>query len=508
MDDESGETYFLGSKKSMIRYNKESEEWNLTTDGKSSMFITSRGQVQSLVLGQRQWNSYNEPKCSQFSSYNLQMALTPCKENQFNCRNGTCIDMEQRCNQRKDCTDGSDEMECRIIVLEKGYQKEKPAPPIDQISEKNSVNINMKLESVQRISETQGSITLLFHMEMQWWDPRLNFENLKKTTELNILTRKESEKIWVPVLVFNNTQNKLETSNDKKTVVFVTRDGDFINSDITTLDNVEVFAGTENMISMGRMYNMNFMCEYHLDMYPFDTQTCYMTLVLDIRIHLFVKMDGGFFDYNGPTDLPKYFVKNTTMELSGESLQMKIVLGRKLMNQILTTFLPTGLLIIIIHSTNYFKDFFFEAVVSVNLTGMLVLTTIFLSVSSTLPETAYVKMIDVWLLFCILVPFFEVLLHIWMDTLRMDENRQVNNHGQPRSAGIKKGLVKVQPLDKNLVHRNEQIQVNALKEWYGEAQKNEKYLKVGSFIGRKLIPGTILIFVTCFWCIGLMHYNG
>ena len=131
-------------------------------------------------------------------------------------------------------------------------------------------------------------------------------------------------------------------------------------------------------------------------------------------------------------------------------------MGRKLMNQILTTFLPTGLLIIFIHSTNYFKDFFFEAIVSVNLTGMLVLTTIFLSVSSSLPETAYVKMVDIWLLFCILIPFCEVLLHTWMDTLRVDENRQVNSHGKPRSAGKK--VVHVQPHDMGLVHRNREVQ--------------------------------------------------
>ena len=50
---------------------------------------------------------------------------------------------------------------------------------------------------------------------------------------------------------------------------------------------------------------------------------------------------------------------------------------------------------------------------TVNLTVMLVLATMFISISSSLPVTSYVKMIDVWLLFSLMVPFVEVLLHTW-----------------------------------------------------------------------------------------------
>ena len=52
----------------------------------------------------------------------------------------------------------------------------------------------------------------------------------------------------------------------------------------------------------------------------------------------------------------------------------------------------------------------FKAIVTVNLTSLLVLTTLFISVSSSLPQTAYVKMVDVWLIFAQVVPWIEVLL--------------------------------------------------------------------------------------------------
>ena len=57
---------------------------------------------------------------------------------------------------------------------------------------------------------------------------------------------------------------------------------------------------------------------------------------------------------------------------------------------------------------------------------MLVLTTMFINVSNNLPKTSYMKMVDVWLLFNLLLPFLIVLMHTYMDTLRNDEERELN----------------------------------------------------------------------------------
>ena len=61
---------------------------------------------------------------------------------------------------------------------------------------------------------------------------------------------------------------------------------------------------------------------------------------------------------------------------------------------------------------------------------MLVLTTMFINVSNNLPKTSYMKMVDVWLLFNLLLPFIIVLLHTYMDTLRNDEEREINHNGK------------------------------------------------------------------------------
>ena len=48
------------------------------------------------------------------------------------------------------------------------------------------------------------------------------------------------------------------------------------------------------------------------------------------------------------------------------------------MNEFLTTYLPTVLLILITYATTLFKQFYFEAALTVNLTVMLVMTTLFI----------------------------------------------------------------------------------------------------------------------------------
>ena len=64
------------------------------------------------------------------------------------------------------------------------------------------------------------------------------------------------------------------------------------------------------------------------------------------------------------------------------------------------------------------------------MTSMLVLTTMFINVSNNLPKTSYMKMVDVWLLLNLLYPFIVVLIHTYMDTLRNDEEREINHHGK------------------------------------------------------------------------------
>jgi hypothetical protein len=56
-------------------------------------------------------------------------------------------------------------------------------------------------------------------------------------------------------------------------------------------------------------------------------------------------------------------------------------------------------------------------------------------VSNNLPKTAYIKMIDVWLLVSLVKPFLDILLQTYIDNLRQDDKREINHHGKPRKVG-------------------------------------------------------------------------
>ena len=87
----------------------------------------------------------------------------------------------------------------------------------------------------------------------------------------------------------------------------------------------------------------------------------------------FVELIPEDLNYLGPQDLTQYFIRKTSMNKTiAGSIRVEVVLGRRLLGTVLTVYIPTVLLIFIAHTTNYFKSFFFEAIVSVNLTVMLV----------------------------------------------------------------------------------------------------------------------------------------
>ena len=58
-----------------------------------------------------------------------------------------------------------------------------------------------------------------------------------------------------------------------------------------------------------------------------------------------------------------------------------------------------------------------DLVISVNVTCMMVLTSVYLSVSSSLPSSPSIKPVEVWLLFNLSFPFLVIISNIMLDLL-------------------------------------------------------------------------------------------
>ena len=115
------------------------------------------------------------------------------------------------------------------------------------------------------------------------------------------------------------------------------------------------------------------------------------------------------------TDLTMFTIKSLDLVHRNASrpekgIMMRIVLKRKATMELMTTYLPTLLLLLLSFSGTFFKVELFGEAMALNLTIMLVMTTIFTSKIEELPPTSDMKMIDIWLIFCLIVPFLEVAL--------------------------------------------------------------------------------------------------
>ena len=160
------------------------------------------------------------------------------------------------------------------------------------------------------------------------------------------------------------------------------------------------------------------------------SQVCAIELALREMDRKYVRMIPGILQMEMDTDMNLFDVVNWSLDYTDnttETVEMELILKRKIKSELLTTFLPTILLTMITFATSFFKPFFFEAALSVNLTTMLVMTTIFISKMESLPPSSDTKMIDIWLIICQLVPFSEVVLLTAVEYLRADEDAVADN---------------------------------------------------------------------------------
>ncbi|XP_023340726.1 gamma-aminobutyric acid receptor subunit beta isoform X2 [Eurytemora carolleeae] len=382
-----------------------------------------------------------------------------------------------------------------------------------------NVNISLAILSILSIDEVKNSFNIKFQLRSEWKDPRLSYQNLKSKADLNVVSPLQQHYIWVPQMIFFNTEDNLETLVDTKTItqIYPHQDFRFDRAPISSSKNTYIFAGSENTLSLTRTYNVNLLCNYDMMFFPFDSQICFVEIITKGNTDQFLNLVPDELEFRGPQELSQYFIRGfqqCSSTISGKNgLRIEVVLGRRLLGNALTIFLPTMLLLVIGHVTNFFKPFFFEAVISVNLTVMLVLATMFMSVSASLPNTSYVKMVDIWMLFNMFLPFIEVLLHTYIDLLREEEGeeREINHHGKPRKVAPSVSTLKVGEGQagwmNKLVSRDEQVQQNALKEYYkGQKNVNKGKLAIAKSISLRWNPAIIVVFILFYWSFGLTLY--
>ena len=139
-----------------------------------------------------------------------------------------------------------------------------------------TINVSIVLFKIVEIDEANHAVDFQYEIVMRWRENRVTYQNLKEDTSLNALSEVDMRKLWLPLVIYANTDQKLSTRLGMEwewnTIVTVTREGDFARSGLDSLHEVEIFKGDENTLSMRQTYTNKFQCQFVLNRYPFDTQ--------------------------------------------------------------------------------------------------------------------------------------------------------------------------------------------------------------------------------------------
>ena len=312
----------------------------------------------------------------------------------------------------------------------------KSVPPISVykgIKKMVNVSVFIDLSKVVDINEEDYSVEMQFSITLRWLENRATYHNLKKDRSLNALTQKDIQLLWLPKVIYENTDQKESTRLgmdwewETNRVVETNKSG--IPVGLEVADETELFLGDENNLTMFQTYTHEFQCIFDLKMYPFDTQTCAINMTIGLLDRTSVNLIPDQLRMEQSPNMAIFKIVDQRFEQEMHSdgtktLSMIMVFKRKINSELMTTYLPTLLLTAITFATTFFKPFFFEAALSVNLTTMLVMTTIFMSKMEGLPPTSDIKMIDIWLILCQIYPFVEVVLLTAMEYQKGEKNAE------------------------------------------------------------------------------------
>ena len=119
--------------------------------------------------------------------------------------------------------------------MAKGYNKVVPPYTKDGRLNKNiqraDIGVSVTLFKIVGINERESTIDLQFEIALTWKDQRITFNNLKRNSTLNALSEYDMNSIWLPVLIYANTDQRETTRlghiTEWSTSVEVSRDGNF-----------------------------------------------------------------------------------------------------------------------------------------------------------------------------------------------------------------------------------------------------------------------------------------
>jgi hypothetical protein len=126
-------------------------------------------------VGTSKWNISGDYPCNPDGGLDIQQ-LNLNSACEFNCFNGDCVLMSQRCNGICDCHPCSDENDCKVLAELVSYNK---GMLTSSTGDQASAVFSATVVGFNDIDDNAGIVSLNLAVSIEWHDFRLTYLNLK-----------------------------------------------------------------------------------------------------------------------------------------------------------------------------------------------------------------------------------------------------------------------------------------------------------------------------------------
>ena len=258
--------------------------------------------------------------------------------------------------------------------------------------------------SITEINELRQDFTVDLYLRMYWVDFRIKYP-VCETRPFVILNPAQLDKIWMPDVFFK--QEKRSSRH------FVARRN----------AGLKLNKATNEVFFSERVTLTNY-CAYDFRFFPLDRQACAMAFEsysLDGRFaHLSFKPLAIHFD-KFKFKIPQYELSSVSPDscnydymyegsyfLNQSCIQANFVFDRQFSYYFVQMYLPSILIVLISFLSFWIPVDNVPGRISLGVTSLLTLATQFTTMQRSLPPVSYMKAMDIWMFFCIVIVFLAI----------------------------------------------------------------------------------------------------
>lgn len=267
--------------------------------------------------------------------------------------------------------------------------------------------ININVNDISSISEVSMEYSMTLYLRQMWRDERLAYTSYNRSITLN---HNQFDRLWTPDVFVRNL----------KAGVFHT----------ITVPNRLIRLWPNGTILYSQRLTLTLACDMVLDKYPMDNQTC----KIEFGSYAYTTEDLVFkwredalpVEMSQAINLPEYVITGITHLVCSTSfsstgsfpcLSAFFHLNRRLRAYILTTYLPSFLVVLLSWLSFWIDLESAPARTSLSILTILTITTQSSGLLRSMPAGSFTKAIDIWMATCLVFVFGAFIEYSIVNTL-------------------------------------------------------------------------------------------